>query len=285
MKGAGQPVRVAHVIGKLSAAGVETVVSNYYQHIDRSRYQFDFYIDAGLGDPAFPPPDGAGGEVLCHPALPAAAPVHGGPGRAFPGGGLPNRPCGDEQPVGVRPGCGLGGRGAGAHLPQPQHLGPGRAGQKPSQDPAAALGGGVRHPPVRLFGPRGGMAVWPAGHGPGRGDHPAQRHRLRTLWLLPGAARPPAGAGWACRTGSWWDTSGGSGPQKNHGFLLELFARLCREEPSAVLLLAGTGPLEGEIRRRGPGRRLEERVRFLGVVEDTAPSLPGHGLLCAALPV
>ena len=52
MKGAGQPVRVAHVIGKLSAAGVETVVSNYYQHIDRSRYQFDFYIDA---DSVIPP--------------------------------------------------------------------------------------------------------------------------------------------------------------------------------------------------------------------------------------
>lgn len=41
-----RPIRVAHVIGKLNAAGVEAVINNYYRHIDRSRYQFDFFVDA-----------------------------------------------------------------------------------------------------------------------------------------------------------------------------------------------------------------------------------------------
>ncbi len=46
------PVRVAHVIGKLSSAGVEAVVNNYYRCIDRSRYQFDFIVDSdGTGRP------------------------------------------------------------------------------------------------------------------------------------------------------------------------------------------------------------------------------------------
>lgn len=40
------PIRIAHVIGKLNAAGVEAVVNNYYRNIDHSKYQFDYYIDS-----------------------------------------------------------------------------------------------------------------------------------------------------------------------------------------------------------------------------------------------
>lgn len=40
-----QPIRVAHVIGKVVHGGVEAVVMNYYRHIDRDRLQFDFFID------------------------------------------------------------------------------------------------------------------------------------------------------------------------------------------------------------------------------------------------
>ena len=48
----GSPIRVAHVIGKLNAAGVEAVINNYYRNINHERYQFDFYIDAdGACDP------------------------------------------------------------------------------------------------------------------------------------------------------------------------------------------------------------------------------------------
>lgn len=39
-----QPIRIAHVIGKLEAAGVEAVVNNYYLNIDRNKYQFDYFI-------------------------------------------------------------------------------------------------------------------------------------------------------------------------------------------------------------------------------------------------
>lgn len=41
-----QPIRVAQVIGKLKAGGVEMVVYNYYRLIDHSKYQFDFIIDS-----------------------------------------------------------------------------------------------------------------------------------------------------------------------------------------------------------------------------------------------
>lgn len=41
-----EPIRVAHVVGKMVGGGVEQVVMNYYRHIDRSRVQFDFLVDA-----------------------------------------------------------------------------------------------------------------------------------------------------------------------------------------------------------------------------------------------
>lgn len=41
-----QPVRVAQIIGKLSAGGVESVLYNYYRFIDKNKFQFDFFYDA-----------------------------------------------------------------------------------------------------------------------------------------------------------------------------------------------------------------------------------------------
>lgn len=49
-----EPVRIAQVIGKLNAAGVEAVINNYYRNLNHSRFQFDYYIDA---DSTFLPPE------------------------------------------------------------------------------------------------------------------------------------------------------------------------------------------------------------------------------------
>lgn len=38
------PVRVLHVLSKLSFGGVQTVVMNYYRNIDREKVQFDFVV-------------------------------------------------------------------------------------------------------------------------------------------------------------------------------------------------------------------------------------------------
>ena len=40
-----EPIRVAQIIGKWLGGGVESVVMNYYRHIDRSKIQFDFICD------------------------------------------------------------------------------------------------------------------------------------------------------------------------------------------------------------------------------------------------
>ena len=49
-----EPIRIAQIMGKLWAGGVEMVVFNYYRAIDKSKIQFDFYYDA---DSTVEPPE------------------------------------------------------------------------------------------------------------------------------------------------------------------------------------------------------------------------------------
>lgn len=39
------PIIVAQIMGKMNGGGVEAVIMNYYRHIDRTKVQFDFIID------------------------------------------------------------------------------------------------------------------------------------------------------------------------------------------------------------------------------------------------
>ena len=55
---------------------------------------------------------------------------------------------------------------------------------------------------------------------------------------------------------------------KNHAFLLDVFSLSKSEMPDAVLLLAGRGELEDEIRRNVDARGLADAVKFLGVRDD-----------------
>ncbi|HJA25885.1 MAG TPA: glycosyltransferase family 1 protein [Candidatus Fournierella merdigallinarum] len=56
--------------------------------------------------------------------------------------------------------------------------------------------------------------------------------------------------------------------QKNHAFLLEVFAALHALRPDSALVLAGTGPLQEQAARAAAGLGLEQAVRFLGARED-----------------
>ena len=50
-----KPIRIAQIMGKLQAGGVEMVVFNYYRFIDKTKIQFDFFYDAD--STAKPPKD------------------------------------------------------------------------------------------------------------------------------------------------------------------------------------------------------------------------------------
>lgn len=44
MTTAGTPARILHVVGRMDRAGAETMLMNYYRAVDRQRYQFDFLV-------------------------------------------------------------------------------------------------------------------------------------------------------------------------------------------------------------------------------------------------
>ncbi len=57
-------------------------------------------------------------------------------------------------------------------------------------------------------------------------------------------------------------------PQKNHRYLVEIFAALAAAEPRAHLVLVGYGDLEAQTLADIAARGLSERVTFLGVRQD-----------------
>lgn len=61
--------------------------------------------------------------------------------------------------------------------------------------------------------------------------------------------------------------------QKGHTHLLEAAARIAAAQPKAVFLIAGYGPLEGELKARAEKLGLRDRVRFLGYRTDVAALL------------
>ena len=57
-------------------------------------------------------------------------------------------------------------------------------------------------------------------------------------------------------------------PQKNHAFLLHVFNKLKRLDPSSTLLLIGRGPLEMKTKELASKLGLDGSVLFLGIRED-----------------
>ena len=63
--------------------------------------------------------------------------------------------------------------------------------------------------------------------------------------------------------------------QKNHKFLLKVFAEVHRRVPASVLVLVGTGELEDAMRHKVDEMGLSKAVRFLGFHTDVANLMQG----------
>lgn len=57
-------------------------------------------------------------------------------------------------------------------------------------------------------------------------------------------------------------------PQKNHSFMLDVFAELLKKEPDAVLLLIGEGELTDEIKKKADDLGIKDKVMFMGACSD-----------------
>lgn len=60
---------------------------------------------------------------------------------------------------------------------------------------------------------------------------------------------------------------------KGHAYLLEAWADIFQQRDNAILVIAGTGPLEAKLRSRVSELGMDSRVRFTGHIPDTRPAL------------
>ncbi len=58
-----EPIRVAQIMGKMENGGVESVIMNYYRHIDRTKIQFDFFVDSDSSMPQKSEIESLGGKI------------------------------------------------------------------------------------------------------------------------------------------------------------------------------------------------------------------------------
>ena len=67
MKKKEEPIRIAQIIGKWLGGGVESVVMNYYRHLDHDKIQFDFICDDDSTNIPYDEIEKLGGKVILIP--------------------------------------------------------------------------------------------------------------------------------------------------------------------------------------------------------------------------
>ena len=260
----GGPIRVAHVMGKMVGGGVEQVVMNYYRHIDRTRVQFDFLVDADSTLVPRKEIESLGGRVFVVPPYQRQVAyqrelarlfreerwpiVHSHvnalsvfPLRAAKRAGVPIRIAHSHS---------TSGKGEHARNAAKWVL---RRFSRAYPTDLAACGS---YAGEWLFGKAAEFTVFPNAVELGSfAFEPSVREEVRRELGIPDGMLAIGHLGRFAT-------------QKNHAFLLRAFAGVRERRPDAVLLLAGDGPLLGGAEALADSLGLGDSVRFLGRRSD-----------------
>ena len=259
-----QPIRVAQMMTDMNYGGVEMVVMNYYRHMDRSRVQFDFFALEGSTLPQREEIERLGGRVYVVPKYTHLLQYEQEIGRLFrqngyqivhshmntlsvlslwgaKRAGVPNRIAHNHSTVG---------RGEGAKNVMKYLL-----------RPFATVY------PTRLCACSRTAGSWLYGEKPFRVFNNAiELDRFTYDAAKRKAVRQELGLEDELVLGH----VGRFCYAKNHEFLLDVMAEVCKQRPDAVLLLIGEGESEAAARRKAEALGLQENVRFLGRQSDPA---------------
>lgn len=263
----GVPLRVAQTMGRMDLGGVEAVVMGYYRAIDRARVQFDFLVDEGSSLPWRAEMESMGARifVLPPPSHPLAylreredlfrrngyAIVHAHintlsvlPLRAAARAGVPVRIC---------------------HSHSTAHPGEGaRTLLKNALRPFS------RRYATHLFACGEVAGAWLYGtEAMTKGRVTILRNAINVArFAFSGAVRDETRAALSLGKAPVLGHIGRFCYQKNHPFLLEVYARVREARPDAVLLLAGEGDGVADARERAQTLGVADGVRFLGPRSD-----------------
>lgn len=268
-----QPIRVLHVIGQMNYGGAETLIMSLYRNIDRSRVQFDF-VESACKEAAFDSEiRSLGGRVYHCPhynAMNHQTYVHWW--KEF------FRSHGSEYAV-VH---GHIGSTAAIYLHEAKKHGLITIAHSHNTN-GVGLNGLVYRAfafPTRFIADQFFTCSRSAGidrYGKKVGSDPERcillRNAIETRRFSYDAQLRKA-------TRAEWNISddefvvghvGRFVQQKNHMFLLDIFAELVKREPRSRLLLIGQEDNGGKIRQKAEALGLTERVIFAGTHRDTAP--------------
>ncbi|HJA24809.1 MAG TPA: glycosyltransferase family 1 protein [Candidatus Fournierella merdigallinarum] len=280
MNTAAQPLRVAQVLNRMDSGGIETVVMNYYRHIDHEQIQFDFYFAENSTFPQRKELERLGAGICPIPPYSRPLAYHWALYRAFRQrryqivhahlstmsvfalfaawrAGVPVRIC---------------------HNHSTAHWGEGKK----------TLLKYLLRPFNKLF-----ATDWLAcGEKAGRwmyGDRAFEKGRVRVMpnaietekFAFDPAARArlrrelgiPQEAFVAGHVGRFTYA-------KNHAFLVQVFASLKRQCPNARLLLVGEGELAQQIKDKVAGSGLQDDVVFTGARADVNKLYSAMDVFC-----
>lgn len=271
-----EPIRVAHVMGKMVGGGLEAVVMNYYRHVDRTWFQFDLLVDS---DSTFVPRDEVEslgrriievppyqdilenqrvltslfrqeGWIIVHSHMNALSvfPLHA----AYKAG----------VPIRIAHSHSTSGRGEFVRNAMKAVLKT-QANRYPTDKVACSklagdwlFGKGSKYTIVRNAIDLGRFA-----------SNESSRHAVRNELSVAGDDLLIGHIGRFVE-------------QKNHAFLFDIFKEVLVSEPNAVLALAGEGPLLKAAKDRVRALGIEDSVRFLGQRDDSAELYRAFDVFC-----
>lgn len=271
-----EPIRVAQVMGKMLGGGVEAIVMNYYRHIDHTKIQFDFLVDS---DSTLVPADEImllGGRVFEIPPYQNQFAYQRELHTLFNKqhwlivhshvNALSVFPLRAAKRAGV-----------------PVRIAHSHSTSNPDERVKTAMKTVLRtqanrYPTARfacgeyagewLFGEGTDFTVVPnAIDLTGFCFSEQKRNAVRSSFGISSNAFVMLHMGRFVE-------------QKNHNFLLDVFAGLIRRENNAVLLLAGDGPLRSEILQKAANLGISDRVRFLGQRTDADALYSAADVFC-----
>lgn len=255
-----EPIRVAHVMGKMVGGGVEQVVMNYYRHIDRSKVQFDFLVDADSKLVPRRQIEALGGRVFTIPPYQNVFEYQKAVKSLFQGQGwevvhshinaLSVFPLRAAKQAGVPVRI--------AH----SHSTSGR-GEYAKNALKAILRTQSKRYPTHRFACSRLAGEWLFGEG---SDFEVVHNAIDlNRFFFDATARAEA------RIGLGLDDEqfaighvGRFMAQKNHRFLIDAFSEVAKRCPDAVLLLVGTGEAMSLAESRAAELGIADKVRFLG---------------------
>lgn len=277
--GSCNPIRVCQVVGNMNGGGVEQVVMNYYHHVDRSLVQFDFVVTENSSLVPREELESLGARVFTVPAYAKLAAYKSAIYRLF---------CSHPEwrivhshmnalnvfPLHQAAKAGIPVRIAHSH----STAGSGRGETARNAAKALLRTQANRYPTVRfacghyagewLFGKGSDFTVIPNAIDLGHFSYsPEKRTSLRTEL---GISQESFVVGHLGRFMA----------QKNHSFLVDIFAELLKRRPTSVLLLAGEGPLMDEIKRKAVSLGIQDSVHFLGQRSDVDRIYCASDVLC-----